>query len=72
MPDLPQIKPSRLIRALEKLGFAVARQKGSHAQLRKGILLVTVPVHSGDLNPETLRSVLRQARMTADELRRAL
>ncbi len=72
MPKLPQIKPSRLMRALQRLGFQIVRQKGSHVQLKKANLLVTVPHHAGDLNPETLRSILRQAKLTFDDLSDAL
>jgi predicted RNA binding protein YcfA (HicA-like mRNA interferase family) len=55
------------VRALEKAGFYQVRQRGSHLQLKKGNLLVTVPMHVGDLNPATLRSIIRQARMTVDD-----
>lgn len=68
MPELSGVRPRRLLRALQRLGFAIARQKGSHVQLKKGNLLVTVPVHSSDLNPQTLRSILRQAKLREDEL----
>lgn len=68
MPKPPQLKAKQVLKALQKLGFHVARQKGSHAQLKKGNLLATVPVHAGDLNPETLKSILRQAKVALDEL----
>ncbi|MGZ9222673.1 MAG: type II toxin-antitoxin system HicA family toxin [Anaerolineales bacterium] len=29
--------------------------------------MVTVPHHPGDLNPQVLRSILRQSQMTPDE-----
>ncbi len=68
MPKLPALKPQQVVRALERAGFYQVRQRGSHVQYKKGNLLVTVPIHPGDLNPATLRSILRQARMTVDEL----
>lgn len=40
--------------------------------MKKGTLLATVPDHPGDLSPETLRSILRQAQISAEELRRLL
>ncbi len=43
MPKLPIIKPREIIRILHKIGFIDVRSKGSHLQLRKGNLLVTVP-----------------------------
>ena len=67
MPKLPPLKPRQVVRALEKAGFYQVRQRGSHLQLKKGNLLVTIPMHAGDLNPGTLRSIIRQAQMTMDE-----
>lgn len=67
MPKLPSLKPRQAVSALEKAGFYTVRQRGSHLQLKKGNLLVTVPMHSGDLKPSTLRSIIRQARMSVDE-----
>ena len=67
MPKLPVVKPKEALRALEKAGFAVIRQKGSHIQLKKTNLLVTLPMHTGDLNPQTLKSILRQAKLSIEE-----
>jgi predicted RNA binding protein YcfA (HicA-like mRNA interferase family) len=67
MPKLPVLKPREVIAALEKAGFRQVRQKGSHVQFKRGNLLITVPHHPGDLNPQVLRSILRQAQMTQDE-----
>ena len=67
MPRLPVIRPRELVGALEKAGFYQVRQKGSHLQLKRGNLLVTVPMHGGDLNQGTLRSIIRQAHLTVDE-----
>ena len=67
MPSLPAVKPREVVRALERAGFYLVRQRGSHAQYKRGNLLVTVPMHSRDLNPVTLRSILRQAKITVDE-----
>lgn len=68
MPKLPVVTARQLLRALEKAGFYQVRQRGSHVQLKKGNLLVTVPIHGGDLTPGTLHSILRQARLTVEEL----
>jgi len=58
-----------VVRALEHGGFVRARQVGSHLRLRRGNLAVTVPIHAGDLPQVVLRSILRQARLSEDELR---
>jgi predicted RNA binding protein YcfA (HicA-like mRNA interferase family) len=68
MPKLPVLKTRQVISALEKAGFQQVRQKGSHIQFRRGNLLVTVPSHAGDLNPLVLKSILRQAQMSVEEL----
>jgi predicted RNA binding protein YcfA (HicA-like mRNA interferase family) len=60
MPKLPSLKPQQVVAALERAGFYQVRQRGSH-------LLVTVPMHAGDLKPGTLRSIIRQSRMSVDE-----
>ncbi len=67
MPKLPVLKPRQVIAALEKAGFRQVRQKGSHVQFKRGNLLVTVPNHPGDLNSSVLKSILRQAQMSAEE-----
>jgi predicted RNA binding protein YcfA (HicA-like mRNA interferase family) len=67
MPKLPALKPREVVAALERAGFRRVRQRGSHLQLKRGNLLVTVPIHPGDLKPHVLRSILRQAQMTVDE-----
>ena len=69
MPKLPVLKPTEVVRALQRLGFVVVRSKGSHLQLKKGNLLVTIPIHNKDLKPETLKSILRQAKISIEELK---
>ena len=67
-----------LARALQKLGYTVTRQKGSHVRLtttRSGEHHITVPMHN-PLKVGTLSSVLREVGthlgMTRDELLTAL
>jgi predicted RNA binding protein YcfA (HicA-like mRNA interferase family) len=69
---LPRITATDLQRALEGDGWYVVRQEGSHVQLKHPIKpgRVTVAVHKRQIiDPKTLRSALRQAGMTVDELR---
>lgn len=74
MAKLPQITGSGLIRALQKAGFEIARQKGSHVQLRRAepdgtVTTFPVPVHSGKtMKKGTLRGILRKADLSVDEL----
>ena len=67
MHKFPILKPRQVISALEKAGFRQVRQRGSHVQFKRGNLLVTVPIHPGDLSPHVLRSILRQGQMTQEE-----
>ena len=70
-PSLPHISGADAIRALQKLGFAVARQKGSHVVMRRGSTGCVVPNHR-ELKVGTLSSVLKQAGVSPDEFMAAL
>ena len=64
----------RVVRALGRAGFKVARVAGSHHIMRhpdgRG---TTVPVHPGrDVAKGTLRGIMSDVGMTAEELRRLL
>ena len=73
MPKLPVISGPEAVKALQRAGFVVRRQSGSHVVLTKGERTVSVPVHAGrDLKPGTLRGLLRDAALTADDLHRLL
>ena len=60
----------RVLRALEKAGFQVQRQTGSHVRLKHPDgRVVTVPVYgSQDIGRGLLRKILRDAEMTPAEL----
>ena len=60
-----------VVRALRRLGTGLVRQVGAHARLVRGPARVPVPMH-GAIVPGTLKSILRQAGLTTDELRAAL
>ena len=69
--SLPTLKPRELLRALNRAGFYIHHQTGSHARLlhrRQPGLRVTVPIHNRDLGPNLSKSILKQAQLTADEL----
>jgi predicted RNA binding protein YcfA (HicA-like mRNA interferase family) len=59
MNRLPRLKGKELIRILGKLGFEIARSRGSHFLLRHTDgRVTTLPVHSGEvLGPGLLRSI---------------
>jgi len=75
LSKLPVISGREIIKALTKIGFTVVGRKGSHVRLkrRRGeeVLIVVVPIHS-ELARGTLRSILKQANLTVDDLLRLL
>lgn len=52
-----------LLKELRKDGWVEVGQRGSHLSLKHPIKQgkVTLPIHSGDLAPGTLNSILKQA-----------
>jgi len=71
MPDkLPVLKAKEVVRALERAGFYIHHQTGSHARLlhrTKSDLRVTVPNHSKDIPPTLLRRILKQAGLRGED-----
>ena len=59
------------MRALERLGFELIGQRGSHAKLRRQRTTCIVPLHR-ELKKGTLAGVLRQAQVTSQDLHEAL
>ena len=71
MSKLPVVSSKDLIRALEREGFQVLRQKGSHIILQKRTqteVLTTVVPHHDEIAKGTLRSILRKIRITPEQL----
>jgi len=71
MPKLPVVSGAEAIRALERLGFRVVRQRGSHIVLRRGNSGCVVPNHR-ELKLGTLAGLLKQAGVSTDEFLGAL
>ena len=70
MTKLPTDLSGRdLIKALQRIGFVVQRQRGSHVVLRRDspFARVTVPNHK-ILRVGTLRTILHEAQMTVEQL----
>ena len=68
MSKLPVVSGRECVRALERAGFYVKRQTGSHIILRRDepFAQVVVPDHKV-LDRGTLRAIIRQAGLTVDE-----
>ena len=73
MPKLPAVTGRDVLRALQKAGFRITRQRGSHVQLRRDepdgtVTTFPVPVHAGvDLKKGTLKGILRKADLDTEE-----
>ena len=71
---LPRLTADEVTKALERLGFSLARQSGSHkiyknAQGKR----VTLPYHKGEvLHPKVLKSMLKDAEVGRDEFLKLL
>ena len=66
MPKFPGLSGEQIVRALERLGFVVARQSGSHIVMRRNAQGCVVPNHK-EVKVGTVNGVLRQAGVTAEE-----
>lgn len=68
MSGLPRISGQQCLKALQKSGFYLKRQTGSHMVLRKDdpFCQVVVPDHK-ELDRGTLRAIIRQAGLSVVE-----
>lgn len=70
---LPVVSGDRLVRVLQRRGWVVARQRGSHVRLQHSdrSVFLTVPLHR-ELRRKTLDGILKDAKLGREELRRQL
>ncbi len=71
MPKLPSISGKKTIRSLNKMGFIIVRQRGSHVFMQRGEASVTVPLHN-PVKKSTLKSILNQAGVSLEEFSKHL
>ena len=73
MSRLPQVSGSEVVGALQKIGFSVRRQHGSHIIMRRDtpFAQAVVPNHR-QIDRGTLRAILRQTDLSVDEFRKLL
>ena len=69
MTKLPRVSGCECVRALEKAGFRLKRQHGSHMILRRDepFSQVVVPDHK-ELDRGVLRAIVRHAGLSIDDL----
>jgi len=75
MTKVPSLPYEKVITALKRDGWVVVRQRGSHIRLQKHtrseVLKLTIPAHR-PIKRSTLSHILKQARLTVEELENLL
>ncbi len=68
MPSVPILKPREVVKAFEKLGWEVARKRGSHIIMTKNrhIATLSIPNHP-EVARGTLRRLIARADVTVEE-----
>ena len=68
MSKLPRVSGQEVVVALQRVGFRVRRQHGSHIILRRDepFAQTVVPAHR-ELDRGTLRAILRQIELSVDD-----
>ena len=74
MPKSPRLTARQITAVLERVGFQLSRQSGSHMIYRNAAgKRATVPFHASKvLHPKVLKSILRDAGLSLEELERLL
>lgn len=70
MPKLPRIKPKQLVKVLKRAGFLLDHSSGSHYFFTSEKIAhpITFPFHNQDLKLGTLAAILKQAKISVQEL----
>jgi predicted RNA binding protein YcfA (HicA-like mRNA interferase family) len=75
MTKVPSLPYDQVVRALQRDGWVVVRQKGSHVRLQKhtptGTFKLTIPAHR-PIKRSTLSHILKQAKLTTEDFEELL
>ena len=68
MPPVPVLRPTEVVRAFERAGWQIARQRGSHIIMTKPghIATLSIPEHA-EVARGTLRSLIARSGMAVEE-----
>ena len=58
---LRNIKSKEVVKILQKQGFEIKRQTGTHVIMRKNAITVVVPIHKETIPIGTLKNIEKQA-----------
>lgn len=69
MSKVPNLPYTQIVRTLQRDGWAIVRQRGSHLRLQKRLgdelLKITIPAHR-PVKRSTLAHILKQARLDVE------
>jgi predicted RNA binding protein YcfA (HicA-like mRNA interferase family) len=75
MSEIPSLSYIEVIKALQRGGFIIVRQKGSHIRLQKRMkektIKITVPAHK-PIKKSTLAKIIKEAGLTVEEFKELL
>ena len=71
MSKVPSLNYDKVIKALQRAGFIVVRQKGSHIRMQKRVddemIKITIPAHK-PIKRSTLSHIIKSAGLTVEGL----
>jgi len=70
VPRIPGVNHLDAVRALQKVGFRIARQ-GKHIVMTDGSRIITIPRHN-PVNAFTMGGIVRDAGLTVERFRELL
>ncbi len=75
MTEIPSLSYRKVVNALQRAGFVVVRQRGSHIRLQKRtkekVIKLTVPAHA-PIKKTTLARIIKDANLSLEEFRELL
>jgi predicted RNA binding protein YcfA (HicA-like mRNA interferase family) len=74
LPRILPLNPYKLIKILERAGFKIIRQKGSHViMMNNKKTRIVVPVHPGkDVKSGLIRAIIKEAGLSKEEFLKLL
>ncbi len=70
MTKVPSLNYDKVVKALQRAGFIVVRQKGSHIRMQKRVkgetIKITIPAHK-PIKRSTLSHILKSADLSVNE-----
>ena len=75
MTEIPSLSYRRVVNALQRAGFVVVRQRGSHIRLQRRtkerVIKLTVPAHTA-IKKTTLARIVKDANLSLEEFKNLL